>query len=245
MVVNCQNLQQQKRVTITTPFAVLYKPKEAKMIPDEYKNYKHVEPAEASKSYFHQYPAELWSFRHYFENTHNNIRKYKKYNQIVDDFCKDLDWLLDQNSTPSDLKAHLRSLKSEKLPNKSALKAEYALPRKVNIVNNKNTFNIIGNNNQVQNIRVGDNIESSAGIKRKLDNDHENGNSSKKPEIEKSNSLLQKWDSFLNNKETFHPYSPEYHRVIRSGKSVSPKPFLDEILYNQHVGEHSHLQFNS
>lgn len=35
------------------------------------------------------------------------------------------------------------------------------------------------------------------------------------------NVMLGKWDDFLDNRDSFHPYSPEYHRVIRSGNGLS------------------------
>lgn len=43
--------------------------------------------------------------------------------------------------------------------------------------------------------------------------------------------------------DDFHPYSPEYHRIIRSGKIVSHKPYLDKELYTSHVNEHEDKEY--
>lgn len=132
------------------------------------------------------------------------------------------------------------------------MKAEAALPRKTRFNNNKNTFNISGDNNNIGSIQLGDRYgtdeisSSSMSVKRKFNGDLEEGNDNKKLntfEVEENNSILGKWNKFLENKENFHSYSPEYHRIIRSGKTVSSKPSLDKEFYDQHVNEHKDVEY--
>lgn len=82
--------------------------------------------------------------------------------------------------------------------------------------------------------------------KRKSNDDSEEATNTKKPyeyEFEETNSILEKWNKFLENKENFHPYSPDYHRVIRCGKTVSSRPSLSKELYNQHVSQHEEKEY--
>ncbi|KAG2203446.1 hypothetical protein INT47_008173 [Mucor saturninus] len=112
-------------------------------------------------------------------------------------------------------------------PGSSTLKAEAALPKKIRSVSSKNTFNMIGNNNNIGNIQLGDTYSasesSSMNTKRKANDDFEEITKTKKPcqfefegNTEEINSILGKWSKFLENKENFHPFSLEYHHVIRS-----------------------------
>ncbi|KAI8091742.1 hypothetical protein BDF21DRAFT_449119 [Thamnidium elegans] len=223
------------------------------MLPPEFKSFKLAERHEGSRNYFHEHEAGQWSFRHYFNQTHNNLNKFKKYNAILNDYQKDLDWLINQHSVPAKLKDYLIALKKKKVPENYTLKAETALPKKIRIINSKNTFNMIGNNNG--NIRLGDTYNasesSSMNTKRKANDDFEEIAITKKPyqpefveNAEEINSILGKWNKFLENKENFHPYSPEYHRVIRCGKTVSSRPSLDKELYDQHVSQHEEKEYS-
>ncbi|KAI7906348.1 uncharacterized protein BX663DRAFT_189985 [Cokeromyces recurvatus] len=136
------------------------------------------------------------------------------------------------------------------------MKAEAALPKRTRFINNKNTFIISGNNSNIRSIQLGDRYgtdessSSNMGVKRKFNSDLEERNNNKKPNIfeveegiKENNSILEKWDKFLENKESFHLYSPEYHRIIRGEKIVSSKPFLDKDLYNQHINEHKDVEY--
>ncbi|CEG80194.1 hypothetical protein RMATCC62417_14563 [Rhizopus microsporus] len=88
------------------------------------------------------------------------------------------------------------------------------------------------------------NNNSSNSNKRQLDdeNDDSESQSKKKERLNKKfDSVWKDWIDFLRNEENvekFHPYSPEHHNVIRVGRGVSPKPNLDEGLYNQHLEIH-------
>lgn len=78
---------------------------------------------------------------------------------------------------------------------------------------------MIGNNNNIENIQLGgtnsESESSSMNTKRKTIDDSEEIAKTKKPyqfefvgNTEEINSILGKWNKFLENKETFHPYSP-------------------------------------
>lgn len=57
---------------------------------------------------------------------------------------------------------------------------------------------------------------------------------------EEVSSIWKDWVTFIQNEtniKKFHPYSPEYHNVIRAGRIVSWRPNLDEKLYQQHLEE--------
>ncbi|KAI9477728.1 MAG: hypothetical protein EXX96DRAFT_650172 [Benjaminiella poitrasii] len=126
----------------------------------------------------------------------------------------------------------------------STLKAEAALPKKIRIVNSKNTFNMICNNNG--NIQLSDTYSatksSSMDIKRKANDDFEETAVTKKSyqsgfveNTKEINSILGKWNKFLENKKNFHLYSPEYHCVIRCGEKEYPlseacKSYIDNIM---------------
>ncbi|RCI06048.1 hypothetical protein CU098_013542, partial [Rhizopus stolonifer] len=51
-------------------------------------------------------------------------------------------------------------------------------------------------------------------------------------------SFWKDWIRFLENSQNFHPYSPEYHNIIRCGENVSPRPNLDDKIYNEHIKHH-------
>ncbi|KAG1631872.1 hypothetical protein G6F44_010886 [Rhizopus delemar] len=54
-------------------------------------------------------------------------------------------------------------------------------------------------------------------------------------------SIFKDFVEFLENQDNvqkFHPYSPEYHGVIRCGRGVSPKPNLNEELYERLLQAH-------
>lgn len=113
---------------------------------------------------------------------------------------------------------------------------------------------MIGNNNNIGNIQLGDTYSASESsilnTKRKANNDFEEITKTKKPyqsefegNTEEINSILGKWNKFLENKENFHPFSPEYHHVIRCGKTVSYRPFLNKELYDQHVSQHEEKEY--
>lgn len=47
------------------------------------------------------------------------------------------------------------------------------------------------------------------------------------------------WLKFIKeHHNVFRPYSPEANNIIRSGKGISPRPYLDRDLYNEHVERH-------
>lgn len=66
-------------------------------------------------------------------------------------------------------------------------------------------------------------------------------NGDKKRYVHAEGDIWKKWISFIKDPENikhFHPYSPEYHDIIRCGKSVSWLPNLDQHLYNKHMELH-------
>ncbi|CAO3607218.1 unnamed protein product [Mucor hiemalis] len=78
---------------------------------------------------------------------------------------------------------------------------------------------MIGNNNNIENIQLGDTYSasesSSMNTKRKANDDFEVITKMKKPRqsefegnTEEINSILGKWNKFLKNKENFQPFSP-------------------------------------
>ncbi|PHZ08552.1 uncharacterized protein RHIMIDRAFT_241565 [Rhizopus microsporus ATCC 52813] len=138
------------------------------MLPPEFKSFKLVEHHEGSRNYFHEHEADQWAFCHYFNQTQNSLNKFKKYNAILNAYQKDLDWLINQRS-----------------PGSSTLKAEAALSKTIRCVNNKNTVNMIDNNNNIGNIQLGDTYSasesSSMNTKRKTIDDSEEIAKMKKP----------------------------------------------------------------
>ncbi|ORE21199.1 hypothetical protein BCV71DRAFT_241776 [Rhizopus microsporus] len=61
-----------------------------------------------------------------------------------------------------------------------------------------------------------------------------------------SDSLWKKWVLFLRNPTNigkFHPFSPEYHHIIRRGKGIFWRPNLDSDLYNRHVDLHYEISY--
>ncbi|CAO3633702.1 unnamed protein product [Mucor hiemalis] len=58
--------------------------------------------------------------------------------------------------------------------------------------------------------------------------------------------IWKDWMTSLNNKDVikkFHPYSPEFHHVIRLGHNVSWKPNLDQDLYTKHLENMKNQEF--
>ncbi|RCH88661.1 hypothetical protein CU098_005447, partial [Rhizopus stolonifer] len=80
--------------------------------------------------------------------------------------------------------------------------------------------------------------ENNKVSKRKFD--HLQGEQSEEHEDNQTEfaqpSVWVDWLNLLANHEaTFHPYSPEANNIIRSGKGISPKPYLDRELYTKHM----------
>jgi hypothetical protein len=131
------------------------------------------------------------------------------------------------------------------------LKAEAALPRRPRIINSKNIFYVNGDNNNFGDIQLGDitNTPQSSAQKRKyVDGSHQeiqNKRPNHQPDQDQnpSTSMFGKWNKFLENRNNFHPYSPEYHRIIRSGQIVSHLPYLDPEIYLDHVAQHKHHEY--
>jgi hypothetical protein len=80
----------------------------------QYKNFKLLIQAERSNGFFSNTPAKSWGFRNYFSSTHNDLNKYKKYNMIFNDYIIDLDWILQLENIPDEIREYASFLKSQK-----------------------------------------------------------------------------------------------------------------------------------
>ncbi|KAG0975044.1 hypothetical protein G6F29_011811 [Rhizopus arrhizus] len=82
------------------------------------------------------------SFRNYFFSTHNDLNKYKKYNMIVNDYITDLDWILQLENIPDEIREYASFLRDQKNPSKAEMKADEARPKEVRN-DTKNNSNIM------------------------------------------------------------------------------------------------------
>ncbi|CAO3704074.1 unnamed protein product [Rhizopus stolonifer] len=128
---------------------------------------------------------------------------------------------------------------------------------KQNIKSPVNNHGIIMYNSTAGDIYFGDhaktNEDNSSGIcnnkKRSLDNNDSisTGHLNKKEKPNnKVSGLWKDWMNFIQdeeNVENFHAYSPENHGVIRCGRGVSPKPNLDDEIYNRHIELHVNNEY--
>ncbi|KAG1167128.1 hypothetical protein G6F47_011510 [Rhizopus delemar] len=132
------------------------------------------------------------------------------------------------------------------MPTKAELKANLAM----NAIKKRKLFNQNITMNEVE-IKNMDSIDESSTSKKKhgyvqeiRDMDEEN-EKIENDVVDRIKTIQQSvwldWLKFLiNHKATFHPFSPEANNIIRSGKGVSSKPYLDKDLYTRHMENHSH-----
>lgn len=80
----------------------------------QYNDFKLPVSVEGSKNFFSETPANLWSFKKYFSCTHSDISKYKKFNRIVNDYCRDLEWIIRLETLPDEIKSYAAFLKDQK-----------------------------------------------------------------------------------------------------------------------------------
>lgn len=83
----------------------------------QYNDFKLPVQTERSNGFFSNTPAKSWGFRNYFSSTHNDINKYKKYNVIVKDYNRDLDWVFHLENIPDEIRDYVNSLKDQKKVN--------------------------------------------------------------------------------------------------------------------------------
>lgn len=80
----------------------------------QYNDFKLPVSVEGSKNFFSETPANLWSVKKYFSCTHSDINKYKKFNRIVNDYCRDLEWIIRLETLPDEIKSYAAFLKDQK-----------------------------------------------------------------------------------------------------------------------------------
>ncbi|CAO3660632.1 unnamed protein product [Rhizopus stolonifer] len=221
-----------------------------------YKDFK-MPVGKGCKNLFYLQSAENWSFYEYFVSTHNDINKFKNFNAIKTDYKDDLDWIA-QSDVPEEISTYAINLK-KCIPDKAVIKATKAKTRpkcQINhqsiVIHGDNNF-IHGNSFHTNETESSNNNSNHRANKRQFNNnveededkeeDKEEKSARKKgkmSEKEKASGIWKDWIIFLQNKENvkkFHPYSPEYHNVIRIGRTVSWRPNLDEELYQNHIYE--------
>ncbi|ORE08413.1 hypothetical protein BCV72DRAFT_225173 [Rhizopus microsporus var. microsporus] len=226
------------------------------ILPDVYKKYKLPVVNEGSSHFFSMYNAEEWSFEKYYQETHPNVNKSKQFQTIVKDYCNDLNWVAQLEGIPDTIREYARALIKEKKPTKAEMMANLAMngvkKRKIskqNVTINGGT-NIVGYNVKIENKE--DSSDKTKVSKRKYNyvqetEDMDEENEKNKDDIANQIKTIQKpsvwldWLKFLsNNKIAFHPFSPEANNIIRSGKGISSKPYLDKDLYARHLENHNH-----
>ncbi|KAG1560891.1 hypothetical protein G6F49_002300 [Rhizopus delemar] len=215
-------------------------------INSQFKSFK-MPKTKGHNNFFHVFTAEKWDFYNYFVSTHENINKFKSYKLIRDDYINGIQWI-SSSEAPIEVKNYVTELK-DNLPSKAAVKAKKA---KQNIKSPVNNHGIIMYNSTAGDIFFGDNAKTNEDSssrncdnkKRSLDNNDDIStghlNKKKKPN-NKISGLWEDWVNFMldeGNVESFHAYSPENHGVIRCGRGVSPKPNLDDEIYNRHIELH-------
>ncbi|RCI01784.1 hypothetical protein CU098_010586, partial [Rhizopus stolonifer] len=242
-----------------------------KMIIDkEYEHYRIPVAMDGNADFFHSNAVTKWNFINYFNGTHNELNKLKKYKKIKADYFDDLQKVY-QSDVPEKIKEYILLLKSQEIPTRATIKANLAQPKNQQHVYNNSIFingdrnkHITLNNNfygsetstgssNNRSIKRPHGMEEDFdGVEKKRQNfsnedvkDTEKKKDLREEETEKD-SLWKKWVLFLRNPENiikFHPFSPEYHGIIRCGKGVSWRPSLDSDLYKRHVDLHDEISY--
>ncbi|KAG1332846.1 hypothetical protein G6F62_007045 [Rhizopus arrhizus] len=204
---------------------------------------------EGSKHFFSTNSAKDWDFQIYFESTHDNISKFKNVAKIQRDYDNDLHWITQLEEVPDTIKDYARVLINKNKPSKAILKANMAKHiskgRKMTeqIMNFSNPINggTIDNINS-SNVYFSNETNSNRNLKRKNEAEKDNANEELKQKQDVMNvepAVPSVWLDFSHyiqsHAEVFHPYSLEANKIIRSGKGVSPKPYLDRVMYNKHM----------
>lgn len=83
-------------------------------LPDRYKDYKVTNIQEGSRHFFALNSAYSWDFQHYFEETHQDLNKSKKIQEISRDYDSDLNWITQLQETPICIKEYATSLLKQK-----------------------------------------------------------------------------------------------------------------------------------
>ncbi|KAL9551135.1 hypothetical protein PS6_005149 [Mucor atramentarius] len=233
-------------------------------LPQEYQEYKLKDTGTGSNSFFSSFPAREWNFVNYFKSTHGNLNKFKKYNVVKKSFKDDLDWILNMDDVPSAILQLVGDLIKQDLPTKSKMKSDTSKEAVKNkeifqyqpiIINGDAVHNTVVNSS---NVRV-DNSKTGTSRKRKhrdegdvvraqqtreedstddgdnTDGEKDESDASNESDVE-NGSIWKDWLKFLDEKEKdFHPFSPVSHRIVRCGKGISPRPYLNRALYNRHL----------
>ncbi|OBZ82243.1 hypothetical protein A0J61_09710 [Choanephora cucurbitarum] len=220
------------------------------MLPDQFKDFYIEGSHQGSRKFFSENPASQWDIYNYFELTHNSMNKRKHFSCVVSDYVHDLEWISSIEGLPDDVKRYVLELKEKRKPTKSEMKSYRAKPRNNIIINMQGAIFANNNSRIVQNnysckrkANQMEEDESEDELEDELENEsvdemkqEEKGNTA--AEKNQDNSLWFDWIAFLHNAKDLHPYSLESHNVIRCGKSVSPRPFLNRRIYKAHINQH-------
>ncbi|KAG1468126.1 hypothetical protein G6F56_004025 [Rhizopus delemar] len=240
------------------------------IIDKEYEHYRIPVAMDGNADFFHSNAVTKWNFINYFNGTHNELNKLKKYKKIKADYFDDLQKVY-QSDVPEKIKEYILLLKSQEIPTRATIKANLAQPKNQQHVYNNSIF-INGDRNKhitLNNNFYGSETSTGSSNNRSIKRPHgmeedfdgvekkrqsfsnedvkdtEKKKDLREEETEKD-SLWKKWVLFLRNPENiikFHPFSPEYHGIIRCGKGVSWRPSLDSDLYKRHVDLHDEISY--
>ncbi|KAL9537076.1 hypothetical protein MBANPS3_012106 [Mucor bainieri] len=217
-------------------------------LPQKFQDYKIPVIGNGSQRFFSSTPAQDWNFTNYFSTTHENINnKFKKYGAIKKSFKDDLDWVSKMENLPKEIKEFVDILREQELPKKPTMKcriSKKALQHKkgslvhqgITIKGNVEGHIITNSNNVVIESTTTDMLR-----KRKHGDDESEKSESDDDQDEdegdsEADSIWREWLRFLKQRKgDFHPYSPASHKIVRCGKGVSPRPYLDRKLYNRHL----------
>ncbi|CEI94896.1 hypothetical protein RMCBS344292_09099 [Rhizopus microsporus] len=233
------------------------------IIDKEYEHYRVPVAMDGTAGFFSSNAATNWNFINYSNGSYNGLNKLKKYKKIKSNYFDDLQEVY-QSDVSEQIKEYILLLKSQDIPTRSIIKANLAKPKKQQHIYNNPVFingtfygsetSTSGSNNT--SVKRSHEMEENADvIEKKKQNissetvqDTERG---KKEPLEEeteqlSDSLWKKWVLFLRNPTNigkFHPFSPEYHHIIRRGKGIFWRPNLDSDLYNRHVDLHYEISY--
>ncbi|KAG1165664.1 hypothetical protein G6F36_013251 [Rhizopus arrhizus] len=165
----------------------------------------------------------------------------------------DLNWIIQLEEIPVAIKEYACALIKKEKPKKAALKANLANCRnkKRKIFEQKVIFKspittgIINiNNSTVHFTNDASSSRCSSTLNRKNEEDGE-----QEDDQNTKHATPSIWLDFhhhiQSNAEAFHPYSLEANNIVRSGKGVSPRPYLDRGLYNKHMEARSTQEVNA
>ncbi|GAA5809115.1 hypothetical protein MFLAVUS_002519 [Mucor flavus] len=151
------------------------------------------------------------------------------------DHIDDLDWIR-QMDVPLEIKNYAMQLK-EAVPEKASVKVKNAKRISKSPINNCGI--IIYDSNITDDVHLGDktgssstsNYDNNNNNKRQPDSQNDDTSSRPKKKENPNEKTSSIWKDWLAN-------SLEYHKVVRVGRGVSPKPNLDKELYNRHLDIH-------